>query len=106
MTLTLVSVEALTVIGPDIEMNLVFNVTGTDVLNDVSGADPTKWTARYQGQKYVGSVLTNVVDNTLYVQMVPAGAEVGPDELGYTNAPSDIADSSGRKLAAFSGFAL
>src|SRR5687767_4869778 len=81
--LTLVSVNALAVIGPEIEMNLQFDVAGADALNDVGGADPTKWTARYQGQIYVGSFLTNVGPDILYLQMTPAGAEAGADVLNY-----------------------
>ena len=104
--LTLVAVDALAVIGPEIEMNLVFDVGGSDTLDDVSGADPAKWTARYQGVAYVGSFLTNVVPDTLYLQMTPAGAAAGPDVLNYANAPSDVSDSAGRQLAAFEGFAL
>ena len=104
--LTLVSVDSLAVIGSDIEMNLLFDVTGADTLNDVSAADPTKWTARYQGQKYVGAILVNVTADTLYLQMTPAGAEAGADVLNYANAPSDVADSAGRFLAAFGGFPL
>ena len=104
--LALVAVDAFAVIGPEIEMNLIFDVTGTDVLNDVSAADPAKWTARYQGQKYVGSFLTNVAPDTLYLQMTPAGAEAGADLLNYANAPSDVGDSAGRQLAAFAEFPL
>jgi hypothetical protein len=94
------------VIAPDIEMNLLFDVSGTDMLNDVSAADPSKWTARYQGEKYVGSILVNVQPDTLYLQMTPAGAEAGADVLNYANAPSDVSDSLGRFLAAFSGYPL
>ena len=73
---------------------------------DVGAADPSKWTVRYQGQKYVGSLIANVVPDTLYLQTTPAGAEAGADVLSYANAPSDIADSLGRFLAAFAGFPL
>ncbi len=93
-------------IGSDIEMNLLFDVTGSDTLNDVSGADPAKWTARYQGQKYVGAILANAAPDALYLQMTPAGAEAGADVLSYANAPSDVSDSIGRQLAAFSGFPI
>src|SRR5688500_9264309 len=79
--LGLAAVDALVVLGPEIEMNLLFDVAGTDLLNDVSAADPAKWTARYQGEKYVGSILTNVAPDTLYLQMTPAGAEAGADVL-------------------------
>src|SRR5688572_28777628 len=104
--LTLVSVDALTVLGPEIEMNLVFDVAGTDLLNDVSAADPAQWTARYQGQTYVGAILTNVAPDTLYLQMTPTGTEAGTDVLSYANAPSDVSDSLGRFLAAFAGFPI
>ena len=104
--LTLLGVEALADIGAEIEMNLLFDVAAGEVLNDVSAADPTKWTARYQGQTYVGSILINVAPDTLYLQMTPAGAEAGADVLSYANAPSDVSDSLGRFLAAFSDFPL
>ena len=104
--LTLLSVNSLVVIGPEIEMNLVFDVTGSDTLNDVTAADPGKWTARYQGVLYVGSILVNVAPDSLYLQMTPAGAEAGADVLHYANAPSDVSDSLGRLLAAFQGFPL
>jgi hypothetical protein len=104
--LALVGVDALAVIGPGLEMNLLFDVSGTDVLNDVSGADPGKWTARYQGEKYVGAILVNAAPDILYLQMTPAGAEAGADVLNYANAPSDISDTLGRFLGAFAGFPL
>ena len=104
--LALVAVDALVVIGPEIEMNLVFNVTGADSMSDVSGAAPTKWSARYQGTRYTGSLIGNVILDTLYLQMIPIGPEAGADELSYSNAPSDISDSLGRFLAAFAGFPL
>ena len=54
-------------------MNHQFDVAGTDVLNDVSAALPSKGTARYEGVSYVGSILLNVAADTLYLQMTPAG---------------------------------
>jgi hypothetical protein len=104
--LAVVGVNDVSVIGPELEMNVVFNTTASEPLNDPSAADPTKWTARYQGQKYVGSLIGAVDFETLYLQMTPAGAEAGPDVLSYANAPSDVADSLGRQLAAFAGRAI
>ena len=104
--LALLGVEYLTVIGADLEMNLIFNLTGADMLNDVSAADPAKWTARIRAFRYVGAVLSNVLPDTLYVSLTSRGAEAGADVLGYANVPSDIADSLGRFLAAFAGFPL
>jgi hypothetical protein len=94
------------IIGPEIEVNVAFNTTADEPLNDPSAADPSKWTARYQGQMYVG-VLVGAVDfETMYLQMTPTGAQAGPDVISYANAPSDIADALGRQLAAFGGFPL
>ena len=78
-------------------MNHQFDVAGTDVLNDVSAALPSKGTARYEGVSYVGSILLNVAADTLYLQMTPAGAEAGADVLSYANAPSDVSDSAGAR---------
>jgi hypothetical protein len=94
--LALTGIDAFSVIAPDIEMNLLFNVTGADLLADVSAADPAKWTARFAGTRYVGTFLVNVAPDILYLQMSPAGAEA----LAYSNAPSDVSDSLGRFLAA------
>jgi hypothetical protein len=38
--------------------------------------------------------------------MDPTGVEAWADVISCSNAPSDISDSSGRFLAAFSGFPL
>ena len=94
------------VFGPTLELNVAFNTTAAEPLNDPSGADPAKWTARYQGQKYVGSLIAAVDFETAFLQMTATGAEAGPDVLNYANAPSDISDSLGRQLAAFQGFAI
>jgi hypothetical protein len=104
--LMLVGVTGLSVIGPEIEMNLVFNTTEAQPLSSVNAADPAKWTARYQGQRYVGSLLGDVQFDTAYLQLTPAGPEAGADVLSYANAPSDVSDSLGRFLGAFAGFPL
>jgi hypothetical protein len=104
--LAVVGVNAVSVIGPELEMNVVFNTTASDPMVDPTAADPTKWTARYQGQKYVGSLIAGGDFDFLYLQLTPIGAEAGPDILNYANAPSDVSDSLGRFLAAFAGFAL
>jgi len=77
--LTFLGVEALSVSGPggEIEMNLKFDATPEAPLAGVAGADRAKWSARYQGTKYVGSLIGDVVFDTLYLQMTPAGAEAG-----------------------------
>ena len=93
-------------VGPELEVNVTFNTSGSEPIDDPLTADPSKWTARYLGQKYVGSLIAQVDFEILYLQLSPAGAEAGPDAISYSNAPSDIADSLGRQLAAFGGFPL
>ena len=44
--------------------------------------------------------------NSLLLSFGGAGADAGPDVISYGNAPSDVADASGRQLAAFGGFPL
>ena len=87
----------------NLEMEIQFNVTEAAPLADVSappGADPAKWTARYQGTRYVGSMLQNYEFDKLYLSLAPAGLEAGSDELSYAG-PSDISDVLGRELEAF-----
>jgi hypothetical protein len=92
--------------GENLEMNVRLDATEAFPLNVPVGADPAKWTARYQGQTYVGSTVALGDFDFLVLQLAPAGAEAGADVLNYANAPSDISDALGRQLAAFSGFPL
>ncbi len=104
--LTLVGVDGVSVFAGQLQMNLIFDTTFENPIGDPSAAEPTKWTARYLGQKYVGVLLAPVVEDQLFLLMDPAGAEAGADVLSYANAPSDIFDALGRSLAAFAGFAI
>ena len=88
--------------GADLVFTAVFNTTEAGPLNDVSMADAAKWVARFDGQRYIGSALELIAfDQILVVAMIDV-AEAGPNEVAYTNAPSDIFDALGRSLAAFS----
>ena len=104
--LTVVGVEGVEIFGGQLQINVIFDTTFENPINDPSGADPAKWTARFGGQKYTGVLLAAVVEDRIYLLLDPAGAEAGADVLNYANAPSDISDSSGRFLAAFSGLAI
>jgi hypothetical protein len=94
------------VFAGQLQMNVLFNTTAENPINDPSAADPAKWTARYGGQKYTGVLLAPVIEDQIYLLLDPAGAEAGADVLSYANAPSDISDFLGRFLAAFSGFPM
>ena len=104
--LSVVAVDGIAVVGADLEMNVIFDVTPENPLADVSGAEANKWSARYQGTRYAGGIVAGILFDTLFLQLTAVGPESGADELSYANAPSDIADTLGRQLAAFSGFAL
>ena len=104
--LSVVGVDEVEVFAGQLQMNVVFDTTFENPIDDPSGADPVKWTARFGGQKYTGVLLAPVVEDRIFVLLDPAGAEAGADEVSYANAPSDISDSSGRFLAAFSGYPL
>ena len=102
----MVGVEGASVFAGQLQMNVVFDTTFENPLNDPSAADPVKWTARFEGMRYTGSSIFFIQWDTLFLVMDPTGAEAGADVLSYANAPSDISDSLGRFLAAFAGFPL
>lgn len=76
------------------------------LLDPAGAADPLKWTARYNGSLFDGVSLALLSFDTIEVAMTVVGAEAGTDVCAYSNAPSDIGDSLGRQLAAFSAFPL
>ena len=104
--LTVAGVDGVSIFAGQLQMNVLFNTTSENPINDPSAADPAKWTARFGGTKYIGVLLAPVVEDSIFVLMDPAGAEAGADVLNYSNAPSDISDTLGRFLAAFSGLPL
>jgi hypothetical protein len=87
-------------------MFVTFNTSASEPLNPTAGADPTKWTARFDGAMYTALNVANVSFDTIQLAFGLATADAGADELSYSNAPSDIGDSLGRALAAFSGFPI
>ena len=104
--LMLINVEDEGVVDDQFICTLRFNVSDSDSLNDVSGADAGTWTVRYQGVRYAGVLLSNEGSQILQLTMDADHADAGADEIGYANDPSDISDSTGRQLAAFSGMAF
>ena len=104
--LEVVGVEGVEIFAGQLQVNVIFNTTAENPIGDPSAADPAKWSARFGGQKYTGVLLAPVVEDRIFVLLDPVGAEAGADVLSYANAPSDISDSLGRFLAAFSAFPL
>jgi hypothetical protein len=78
-----------------------FDTTEANPLGDISGASPAKWSVRIGGTRYAGAVIEMGDFQQIYVGFGSPIAEAGADELSYSNAPSDIADTLGRVLEAF-----
>ena len=104
--LTVQSAAVVELDGDILRVNVVFDTTAAEPLAGVGAAAPVKWTARYDGLGFGGILITLLTVDTLQITLSSTEAEPGPDVLSYANAPSDIADSLGRQLAAFDGFPL
>ena len=85
---------------------LRFNTTAGDPLADLSEAFGSKWSARWNDTGWEGDGIERLTYDTVRVHLIPLGGDVGADVINYSNDPSDIADTGGRQLAAFSGFPL
>jgi hypothetical protein len=101
-TLTVVSATAeQTGGGMEAAVYVVFDCTEENPLGDLSAAAVAKWSVRLSGQRFAGAQIDVVDFQQIYVGFGSPVAEAGVDELSYSNAPSDIADTLGRQLAAF-----
>src|SRR5688572_1396378 len=54
-----------------------FNTTEESPLNGVESADPGKWNARYDGQRYTGQALTLMAYNVIRVGMFVPTSDPG-----------------------------
>jgi hypothetical protein len=104
--LAVVGYAGFSVPGSNLDVHFLFNTSEEYPLMDASAADPTKWTARYAGQRYQGSNIVPIAADELLVVYAPQGAEAGPNVTNYAADPSDIADVLQRYLAAFADRAL
>jgi len=91
----------LTPIESGIEAVLRFNTTEADPLDNVSAANPAKWTARYGGTRYVGIAMATLAYNDLFILLESAEEQAGTPLIAYAANPSDIADALDRALGAF-----
>ena len=104
--LALVSVSGVSFNGTSGSLTATLNVNPGFALADVSGAMPGKWIARFANVRYIAVALAAAGTDGVQLTFTDLNPEAGPNELVYSNAPSDIADTQGRQLAAFSGFPL
>jgi hypothetical protein len=104
--LAVVGYAGFSVSGGNLDVHFLFNTSEEYPLMDASGADPTKWTARYAGQRYQGSDIVPIAADELLIVYTAQGAEPGPNVTNYAADPSDIADVRGRKLIRFTALPL
>ena len=88
-------------VGDDRFITVVVDTTAENPLEDVSGADPGKWSARFGGQVYPAVEMGMVDFDRFEIHFYGPTPQAGADQVSYSNAPSDISDSLGRQLAAF-----
>ena len=98
--LEIVGIEDLSVVDETLTVTIVFNTTEENPINDVGGADPEKFSARYLNLRYGGITMSKLAYNQLQINMIGPGGDDGGNEIRYTNAPSDISDALGRELPA------
>ena len=90
----------------DLLLRVFFNTTEAAPLVEGEGFDAAKWTARRNNLRFNAGNVAWFDFNCIEVALQQVEANEGEDELSYSNAPSDIADTLGRQLAAFEGFPL
>jgi hypothetical protein len=101
-----VGAEAVGFNGVTGAVTVVLDVNAGFALNDVSGADPTKWTARFDDVYYAGTAMENVGNARILVSFTQSGIDTGESVMGYANSPSDVSDTQGRQLGQFEDFPL
>jgi hypothetical protein len=104
--LAVASVSGVSFNGTSGTLTAVFNVSPPFALADVSAAMPGKWIARYANVRYIAVALAAAGTDGVQLTFTDLNPEAGPNELVYSNAPSDIADTQGRQLAAFGGMPI
>ena len=92
--------------GGELDFTVVFDNPSDAPLVGIDVADPGKWTARYDNTNYFPVSMELIAYNQVRFVCLSAGDDAGASEIGYLNDPTDIADSSGRQLAAFDGFPI
>jgi hypothetical protein len=105
-SLSLVAVQNVVVVSNTITCDLVFDTSVAFPLTNVASASAAKWSVRYSNTLYNASSLVQSAYNVITLHGSSALGPPGGNVVNYTNAPSDIADTAGRQLAAISGMAF
>lgn len=101
-TLAVLGIENVSPGTGTLAVTVVFDVTEADPLTLDPAPDAAKWIGRYDGKRFVGNGVLMQAYDRLRILMAYDSDEAGMDQVAYLNSPSDIADTIGRQLAAFS----
>jgi hypothetical protein len=105
VALAVVGVENVVYDDPVLSLTLIFNTTaGEPLVADV--LDPAKWSGVWQGGAMAGNAAEVIAFDRVTVLLEGAAGPGGASSVSYSNAPSDVVDTLGRTLAAFSGLPL
>lgn len=100
-TLVVTGVAVDSYAGNALQVSVTVNTTEADPLVFDDSPDPAKWTARYDGKRFNGVIVSSPAYDRLVVSLLEAEADPGSAEIQYSADPSDIHDASGRELGAF-----
>jgi hypothetical protein len=93
----------------NLRVELAFNTTQGLPLLEPGELNYQKWSAVYNGYRYLASTVTLLGYNSIRVHMEQDDAQTGANAITFTGSTSDdtrIVDALGRELAAFSNLAI
>jgi hypothetical protein len=98
--LVVVGVENVVYDEPLLALTLVFDTTvGEPLVADA--LDAAKWSGVWQGGAMAGNSAEVIAFDRVTVLLEGAAGPGGASSVSYSNAPSDVSDTLGRQLAAF-----
>jgi hypothetical protein len=104
-TLQVVGVENLVYDEPMLTFTLVLNTSEDDPLV-ADPLDAEKWSGTYEGGAMTPYSADVVAFDRITVTLQGLAGGGGASSVSYAADPSDVSDTSGRELAAFSGLPL
>jgi hypothetical protein len=103
--LQVVGVEGVSYDEPVLSFTLVFNTTAEEPLV-ADTLDAEKWSGAWQGGGMGGLSADVVAFDRIAITLQGTAGPGGASTVSYAADPSDVSDTSGRELAAFSDFPL
>jgi hypothetical protein len=103
--LAVIGVENVNYDDPLLSFTLVLDTTAEDPLV-ADTLDPDKWSATYEGGAFTSYSAEVVAFDRINVTVQGVAGGGGASSVSYAADPSDVSDTSGRTLAAFSDLPL